>query len=179
MKLYTKTGDKGTTSLVGGARVAKDCPQVEAYGTVDELISWIGLLRSYTISEPQNKQLRRIQECLMTCAALLAADEHTHKKLPAVTDSDIHDLETAIDAMQANLPPLKAFVLPAGPAVAAACHVARSVCRRAERRAVKVLLEADAHAGVLHFLNRLSDYLFILSRQLVVDNGASEDYWLP
>jgi cob(I)alamin adenosyltransferase len=179
VKIYTKTGDNGTTALTGGTRVSKDAVRVEAYGTVDELISWIGVLRAGTLTEEQARQLRRIQECLMTCAALLSADENTHKKLPTLTEEDIQALETAIDHMQAGLPALRAFVLPAGPPAAAMCHVARSVCRRAERRAVTVAQQSAVDPRVLHYLNRLSDYLFSLSRQLTIDHKAPEDCWLP
>jgi cob(I)alamin adenosyltransferase len=166
MKIYTKTGDRGTTALVGGTRVSKDSIRVEAYGTVDELIAWIGVLRSDDRTAPCGPLLHRIQECLMTCAALLAADENSVKKLPAIADGDIQALETAIDEMQSRLTPLKAFVFPAAPSVAAFCHVARCVCRRAERCAVSVAQQATVNDNLLRYLNRLSDYLFTLSRQL-------------
>ncbi|MDR2359026.1 MAG: cob(I)yrinic acid a,c-diamide adenosyltransferase [Prevotellaceae bacterium] len=179
IKIYTKTGDKGTTALIGGTRVSKDSPQVEAYGAVDELISWIGVLRAHKVSEPQAVLLRRIQECLMTCAALLAAGGNTNKKLPDIAVTDIGALEKAIDAMQNNLPPLKAFVLPAAPSTAAFCHVARSVCRRAERCAVTVAHQSTLNENVLTYLNRLSDFLFSLARQLSADAGMPDDYWLP
>lgn len=179
MNIYTKTGDKGTTALIGGTRVSKDSPQVEAYGIVDELISWIGLLRAHKISKSQAVVLRRIQECLMACAALLAAGDNTKKKLPGITGADIAALEKAIDTMQNNLPPLKAFVLPAAPPTAALCHVARSVCRRAERCAVSVSHQSTLNENVLTYLNRLSDFLFSLARQFSADAGMPDDYWLP
>ncbi|MDR3351276.1 MAG: cob(I)yrinic acid a,c-diamide adenosyltransferase [Prevotellaceae bacterium] len=178
-KIYTKTGDTGTTALIGGARVPKDSPQVEAYGAVDELISWIGVLRAHKVSDTQAALLRRIQECLMTCAALLAAGDNTKKKLPGIAGNDIDILEKAIDAMQNNLPPLKAFVLPAAPPAAALCHVARSVCRRAERGAVTVARQSALPENALIYLNRLSDFLFSLARQLSADAGIADDYWLP
>ncbi|MDR0728998.1 MAG: cob(I)yrinic acid a,c-diamide adenosyltransferase [Prevotellaceae bacterium] len=177
MKVYTKKGDAGETSLVGGTRTAKDAPRVEAYGTVDELISWIGLLRCDVAAAPYTPLLRRIQECLMTCATLLAADEQAHKKLPAVASADITALETAIDDMQSGLVPLRAFVLPAAPRVAAVCHIARTVCRRAERCTVSVARQTSLDDNVLRYLNRLSDYLFTLARQLTVDSGIEDDYW--
>ncbi|MDR2361974.1 MAG: cob(I)yrinic acid a,c-diamide adenosyltransferase [Prevotellaceae bacterium] len=177
MKVYTKKGDAGETSLVGGTRTAKNAPRVEAYGTVDELISWIGLLRCDVVAEPYTPLLRRIQECLMTCAALLAADEQAHKKLPAITSADITALETAIDGMQGRLVPLRAFVLPAAPRVAAVCHIARTICRRAERCAVGVARQASLDDNVLRYLNRLSDYLFTLARQLTADSRMDDDYW--
>jgi cob(I)alamin adenosyltransferase len=179
MKIYTKTGDKGTTALVGGMRVAKDAPRVEAYGATDELISWIGVLRTFELAGNQAALLRRIQERLMTCAALLATDNHTHKKMPVISENDIQDLENAIDGMQRTLPPLKAFILPAAPQAAAFCHVARSVCRRAERCAVTVSHEATVNGNVLAYLNRLSDYLFTLARQLAAEAGMPDDCWLP
>jgi cob(I)alamin adenosyltransferase len=178
MKVYTKKGDAGETSLVGGTRTAKNTPRVEAYGTVDELISWIGLLRCDAAAEPYNPILRRIQECLMTCSALLAADEQAHKKLPAIADADIIALETAIDDMQSRLTPLRAFVLPAAPQAAAVCHIVRTVCRRAERCAVSVARQASLDDNVLRYLNRLSDYLFTLARQLTADSGMADDYWI-
>lgn len=179
MKIYTKTGDNGTTALVGGTRVAKNSERVEAYGTVDELISWIGVLRGYAMPVDTAKQLRAIQECLMTCAALLAADDNAHKKLPTVTGKDVHALELAIDEMQNTLPPLKTFVLPANPPAAATCHVVRSVCRRAERCAVAIPGQTEKKDNVLNYLNRLSDYLFTLSRKITADCGLPDDCWLP
>ena len=180
-KIYTKTGDKGTTALVGGTRVSKDSARVETYGTVDELISWLGVIRSYQaeLDETQTANLRHIQECLMTCAALLAADENAHKKLPNISSENILLLEKAIDEMQAKLAPFRAFVLPAAPTISAMCHVARCVCRRAERCAVKVANESMLNEKVLVYLNRLSDYLFTLSRKLTTDSGTPEDCWLP
>lgn len=179
MKIYTKKGDAGETSLIGGTRTAKDAPRVEAYGTTDELISWIGLLRCDDAAAPYHPLLRRIQERLMTCAALLAADEQACKKLPVVASADIQALEAAIDDMQSRLPPLRAFVLPAAPRAAAVCHIARTVCRRAERCAVGVAREASLDENVLRYLNRLSDYLFTLSRQLTADSGVADDCWIP
>ncbi|MDR3132897.1 MAG: cob(I)yrinic acid a,c-diamide adenosyltransferase [Prevotellaceae bacterium] len=179
INIYTKTGDKGTTSLIGGTRVSKDAPQVEAYGAADELISWIGVLRAHKVSESQAALLRRIQECLMACAALLAAGDNTKKKLPGISATDIETLEKAIDAMQNNLPPLKAFILPAAPPAAAFCHVARSVCRRAERCSVTVSHQSILDENVLIYLNRLSDFLFSLARQFSADAGIPDDYWLP
>ncbi|MDR1406118.1 MAG: cob(I)yrinic acid a,c-diamide adenosyltransferase [Prevotellaceae bacterium] len=179
MKIYTKTGDKGTTALIGGVRVSKDSPQVGAYGAVDELISWIGVLRACNLSESYAALLRRIQECLMTCTALLAAGDNTKKKLPVVAENDIKALEKAIDSMQSGLPPLKSFILPSAPQIAAFCHVARSVCRRAERCAVAVSYQATLNENVLVYLNRLSDFLFTLARRFSADNGTPDDYWLP
>ncbi|MDR3235958.1 MAG: cob(I)yrinic acid a,c-diamide adenosyltransferase [Prevotellaceae bacterium] len=178
MKIYTKTGDKGATALVGGNRVPKNDIRVEAYGTVDELISFIGVLRTQSVTKVQDAALLRIEKCLMTAAAHLANDG-TSKKLPNLTEDDIRFLETEIDAMSAALPPLHAFVLPAPPASAAWCHVARSVCRRAERAALTVKQKSGVPDEVMIYLNRLSDYLFVLSRQLTADAKSEEEYWLP
>jgi cob(I)alamin adenosyltransferase len=177
MKVYTKTGDEGFTALVGGARVRKNDVRVEAYGTVDELISFIGLLRAQPVTPAQNDALLHIEQCLMTVAAHLANDG-SGKKLPELTDEHIHFLETNIDSMTAGLPPLRAFVLPAPPAAAALCHVARSVCRRAERAAFTVKQQTAVPANVMIYLNRLSDYLFTLARQLTIDARKEEEFWI-
>jgi cob(I)alamin adenosyltransferase len=177
MKVYTKTGDEGFTALVGGTRVRKNDARVEAYGTVDELISFIGLLRAQPVTPAQNDALLRIEQCLMTVAAHLANDGSS-KKLPELTGGHIHFLETSIDSMSAGLPPLRAFVLPAPPAAAALCHVARSVCRRAERAALTVKQQTAVPANVTIYLNRLSDYLFVLARQLTIDAKKEEELWV-
>jgi cob(I)alamin adenosyltransferase len=177
MKVYTKTGDEGSTALVGGARVKKNDVRVEAYGTVDELISFIGLLRAQPVTPAQNDALLHIEQCLMTVAAHLANDGSS-KKLPELTVEHIRFLETNIDSMSAELPPLRAFVLPAPPAAAALCHVARSVCRRAERAAITVKQQTAVPTNVMIYLNRLSDYLFILARQLTVDAKKEEEFWV-
>ncbi|MDR3184750.1 MAG: cob(I)yrinic acid a,c-diamide adenosyltransferase [Prevotellaceae bacterium] len=177
MKVYTKTGDEGLTSLVGGARVPKNDVRVEAYGTVDELISFIGLLRAQPVTLAQDEALLHIEQDLMTVAAHLA-NGGSNKKLPELTDERIRFLETNIDAMSAGLPPLRAFVLPAPPAAAALCHVARSVCRRAERAATTVNQQTAVPTNVMVYLNRLSDYLFTLSRQVTVDANRKEEFWL-
>jgi cob(I)alamin adenosyltransferase len=178
MKIYTKTGDKGSTALVGGTRVSKNDPRVEAYGTVDELISFIGLLRAHTLTPAQKEALLRIEKCLMTAAAHLANDGSSNK-LPTLSQEEVHFLETEIDAMSAALPPLHAFVLPAPPAASALCHIARSVCRRAERTTLTVKQQSGVSDEVMIYLNRLSDYLFILSRQLTADAKAKEEFWIP
>lgn len=177
MKIYTKTGDEGLTSLVGGARVKKNDIRVEAYGTVDELISFLGLLRAQPVTPAQNEALLHIEQRLMTVAAHLANDG-SNKKLPEITAEHIRFLETHIDRMTANLPPLRAFVLPAPPAAAALCHVARSVCRRAERAAITVKQQAAVPANIMTYLNRLSDYLFTLARQLTLDAKKEEEFWI-
>jgi cob(I)alamin adenosyltransferase len=177
MKIYTKTGDKGTTALVGGTRVSKDNIRVNAYGTVDELISMLGFLRAQSITPEQNHDLCYIQQCLMTASSHLASDG-SGKKLPEIKEEDIQMLENGIDRMLSTCPVLHAFVLPAPPASSALCHIARSVCRRAEREAVAVQSQFYVPDNVMKYLNRLSDYLFALSRQLTADSGVKDEVWL-
>ncbi len=178
MKIYTKTGDKGATALVGGTRVSKTDLRVEAYGTVDELISHIGLLRSYPVNAQQSADLLRIQQDLMVASALLASDGGP-KQLPEIQPEAIKALESAIDDMDTTLPALHAFLLPGPPAAAAQCHVARCVCRRAERTALKAAQQHTINENVITYLNRLSDYLFVLARQLTHTAGVDETCWLP
>ena len=164
MRIYTKTGDKGTTALIGGTRVPKSHPRVEAYGVVDELISCIGLVRACEIEAGVQKELHEIQSRLMVCAAILAADEHAGKTLPVITAEDVALLEKSIDEMEKTLPALSHFVLPAAPLSAASCQMARAVCRRAERVCTAFALEYPLPEIVLIYMNRLSDYLFVLAR---------------
>ena len=171
--IYTKTGDKGETSLANGQRVAKTDARIEAYGTVDELNSWIGMVRSSLQSkgcidnEVQNA-LEWIQNKLFNLGAELS-------EAPGewITDEDVKQLEKWIDGMQAVVPKQRGFVLPTGGESAARCHVSRTVCRRAERR----MIESGASATSLCFINRLSDYLFVLSRYVVYKNGEEETLW--
>ena len=164
MSIYTKTGDQGATSLIGGTRVAKNHPRVEAYGTVDELNSHIGVVRAYLANETTSALLRQIQETLMTLSAHLANDGSC-KTLPDLSNDSIGLLETSIDHMQEELPPLKSFVIPGPPVASAHCHVARTVCRRAERAVVALGRDATS-PQITIYLNRLSDFLFVLSRYL-------------
>lgn len=185
MKVYTKTGDKGTTSLVGGKRVPKNHPRVEAYGDMDELISFIGIVISDTSTAHEKDTLRKIQENLMLISAHFASDSSA-KNLPDVKEDEIAFLEIEIDNMIATLPEQKAFILPGAPRVASECHVARTICRRAERHALAIgtggegnnQITASVDVG-LKYLNRLSDYLFVLGRYLCVQNEESETFWLP
>ncbi|MDR2586089.1 MAG: cob(I)yrinic acid a,c-diamide adenosyltransferase [Prevotellaceae bacterium] len=162
MKIYTKTGDDGTTSLIGGKRVAKSDPQVEAYGTVDELIANIGLIITALLDNPICETLKSIQRTLISFSTQLANDG-TSKTLPLIKEDSIDLLEISIDNMQERLPPVSSFILPGPPLAAAQCHVARTVCRRAERCVVALQLKVT-HPLLLPYLNRLSDYLFVLSR---------------
>ena len=176
MKIYTKTGDKGTTSLVGGKRVSKAHPRVMAYGDLDELISYLGIIRS--LSPDADAPLRRIQIHLMNVSAHLAC-EGSSAKLKPLDPVEEQFLEERIDQMTAALPPQNAFVLPGKPAVSSVCHIARTVCRRAERSVVRIGELQEDDSAALSYLNRLSDYLFTLARTLCVESGAAEDFWLP
>lgn len=176
MKVYTKTGDKGETSLVGGARVSKNDARVNAYGNVDELISFIALVRSDSEGMPYHDNLRRIQSNLMLVAAHLAADSAAASRLKEFDASEIEFLEKEIDKMTAVLPEQKAFILPGKPRVAAECHIARTVCRRAERSAIPVMTDNRLEYPV-KYLNRLSDYLYVYARYLAMENGTGDDFW--
>jgi len=172
MKIYTKTGDAGTTSLVGGTRVSKAHPRVMTYGDLDELISYLGLIRCEVDPE---LPLRRIQIHLMNVSAHLANDGRTAKLKP-LDEAETAFLESEIDRMTAALPPQTAFVLPGEPRAASLAHVARTVCRRAERSAVQIDDKRDQDVLALRYINRLSDYLFTLARYLC---AGHDDYWLP
>jgi cob(I)alamin adenosyltransferase len=180
MKVYTKTGDKGETSLIGGTRVPKFHDRIEAYGTVDELISYIGLIRDQKVDEHTIKVLIEIQDRLMTCASILATDcENCKVKIPEIFESDIEYLEKEIDEMEKNLPPLKSFILPGGHQTVSFCHIARNVCRRAERLSIKVQEQFKNSDKVIKYINRLSDFLFVLARKLSTDLYAKETPWHP
>lgn len=179
MKIYTKTGDVGETSLFGGRRVSKADLRIETYGTTDELNSWIGLVRDVNANESERTLLKGVQDRLFTIGASLAADPDNHKlKTPDLHEADVTALENAIDEMDKVLPALTHFVLPGGHQHVSYCHIARTVCRRAERLAVALHHEAEVHPLVIKYLNRLSDYLFALSRKMAHDLGAEEVKWL-
>lgn len=180
MKIYTKTGDKGLTSLIGGTRVAKHHIRIESYGTVDELNSYIGLISCQEIDPHHQAVLKEIQDRLFTVGASLAADpEKSKMKIPDLLDEDIALLETEIDQMNEVLPELKHFILPGGNTTVSYCHIARCVCRRAERLTVALSESSFVDSKVTVYLNRLSDYLFILGRKLGYDAKAVENIWLP
>jgi cob(I)alamin adenosyltransferase len=180
MKIYTKTGDKGQTSLIGGTRVAKHHIRIESYGTVDELNSYIGLIGCQQIDPHHQIILKEIQDRLFTVGASLAADpEKSKMKIPDLLESDISLLETEIDKMNEVLPALKHFVLPGGNTVVSYCHIARCVCRRAERLTVALAEGSFVDSKVTVYLNRLSDYLFILGRKLGQDASVEENIWIP
>ncbi len=182
MKIYTKTGDGGTTALIGGRRVGKNDPRVEAYGTVDELMAHIGYLRDNLSDEKEaevRQDLLRILGTLMTAASVLAAEGETLKKLPRITDDDILWLENCIDDALKGLPVLTRFTLPGGHPLVSMAHIARTVCRRAERRATALEGSQEQLRVAKRYLNRLSDYLYALGRKLAADHRADELLWDP
>lgn len=180
MKVYTKTGDKGKTSLFGGSRVSKGHIRIHAYGTVDELNSYIGLLSDLSPDESRNHELLRIQDRLFTLGALLATEnEASKKRLPSITLKDISFLEESIDRMEESLDPIKTFVLPGGHPTVSYCHISRCVCRRAERICVELSEINKVEEFVIQYLNRLSDYLFVFSRHLTKILRVKETPWVP
>jgi cob(I)alamin adenosyltransferase len=178
-KIYTKTGDDGSTGLVGGSRVRKNDIRLEAYGTVDELNAATGLLRSMPINEAEKRLLITIQNKLFNIGSRLASDEKgdAYTAPLSITDDDIKLLETAIDSYETELPELRNFILPGGDLASAQCHVVRTVCRRAERRVIDFSGQQPAHYNTIKYLNRLSDLFFVLSRKLAADNGTRETGW--
>ena len=179
-KIYTKTGDKGQTSLIGGTRLPKHHIRIEAYGTVDELNSFIGLVRDSVSEKELFDLLIEIQDRLFTMGSLLAADPEKNKmQLPQLNESDVVVLEKAIDKMNETLPEMKSFVLPGGHTTVSHCHIARCVCRRAERAVLKLTENEKVDEITYKYLNRLSDYLFVLSRKLTQDFKANEIPWKP
>ncbi|MBE0391213.1 MULTISPECIES: cob(I)yrinic acid a,c-diamide adenosyltransferase [unclassified Flavobacterium] len=187
MKVYTKTGDKGTTALFGGTRVPKDHIRIESYGTVDELNSHIGLIRDQDMDAHYKTILIEIQDRLFTVGAILATPPEKEvmkngelrlQKL-GIEESDIELLENEIDNMEAALPPMTHFVLPGGHTTVSYCHIARCVCRRAERLAVHLDHNEPVAPVAIKYLNRLSDYLFVLARKLSHDLNAEEVKWIP
>ena len=191
--VYTKTGDKGTTSLVGGSRVKKCSPRVEAYGTADELNSHVGLLAEMLRSEAEGlsvgvearaeldslrAQLKQVQNSLFVLQTLLATEDETlYAKLPQLKPETILEMEGWIDRMEERLPRLKSFVIAGGSVASAQAHVARTVCRRAERLAVKLAEEEKIEENLLKFLNRTSDYLFVVSRYILLLENKEEIFW--
>jgi len=187
MKVYTKTGDKGTTALFGGTRVPKHHIRIDSYGTVDELNSHIGLIRDQEIDVRSKEILIHIQDRLFTLGAILATDPEKatlkngkeRLNIPKVDEEDIELLEKEMDKMNDNLPPMTHFVLPGGHTTVSYCHIARCVCRRAERLASALYDIEPFDIRALKYLNRLSDYLFVLARKLSYDLQADEIKWIP
>lgn len=182
IKIYTKTGDKGKTSLIGGTKVAKSHIRIDSYGTVDELNSYIGLLADYFNHDHTIKSLREIQDRLFTIGSSLACDSDKEPllKIPDLKESDVHWLENEIDTMNTVLKPMKSFILPGGHVTISTAHIVRCVCRRAERKCVG-MMENNLFVDplVIKFLNRLSDYLFILARFIAHELKIQEVAWKP
>lgn len=175
MKIYTRTGDDGTTSLAGGERVPKDHIRVEAYGTVDELISWIGLLADHRENYIRKEFLKYIQDQLMRIAATIASDPVKAEKDKYLPEPDcVRKIENEIDKTEAGLEPLDSFIIPGGNILVSYCHIARCVCRRAERRVIEAGIIPEL---IIIFLNRLSDYLYVLSRKLNLELDNEEIRW--
>lgn len=178
MKIYTKKGDKGETFLLGGAKVSKANIRIESYGTVDELNSWLGLIRDQDIDIKTRKFLLHIQDRLFVIGAHLAAVPNRLKiKIPDITDENVIALEREIDKMNEILPAMKYFILPGGHPVVSYCHIARCVCRRAERKVVLLASQEQVENIIIKYLNRLSDYLFVLARKFSYDFQAQEIPW--
>jgi len=187
MKIYTKTGDKGTTALFGGTRVSKYHIRIDSYGTIDELNAWLGLIRDQEIASHSKKLLAVIQDKLFTIGAILATDPEKallksgkeRLNIPKINASDIELLEKEMDVMNELLPPMTHFILPGGHTTVSYCHIARTVCRRAERMATQLFEKEPFEENVLSYINRLSDYLFVLARKLSKDLKADEIKWIP
>jgi cob(I)alamin adenosyltransferase len=179
-RIYTKTGDDGTTGLIGGSRVKKYDIRLEAYGTVDELNSWIGVVLSTGIDEQAKGVLGKIQQKLFVIGAHLATGENAAvlKEQWPCKEEDIILLETEMDRMFSILPRLSNFILPGGSLSASYCHVARTVCRRAERRIVELSEKTEINPQLIKYINRLSDYLFVLSRKVLHDMKVPEILWV-
>jgi cob(I)alamin adenosyltransferase len=180
MKIYTKTGDQGTTALFGGKRVSKSDLRIETYGTVDELNSWIGVIRDQPVNEKRKNILIEIQDRLFTIGSILATEPGNSKvKVPSLSEGDVQLLETGIDAMDAELPAMRFFILPGGHQSVSFCHVARTVCRRAERLTISLNTQESVDPLVIKYLNRLSDHLFVLSRKMGSELGIEDTPWKP
>tara|TARA_R110002050_G_scaffold69507_12_gene150467 strand:- start:335 stop:910 length:576 start_codon:yes stop_codon:yes gene_type:complete len=187
MKIYTKTGDDGTTALFGGTRVPKHHIRIESYGTLDELNSWIGLIRDHPMETSSKEVLIKIQEKLFTIGALLAIDPKKEKlkngkdrlNIPKINNGDIDVLEKEIDQMEEQLPPMTHFILPGGHTTVSYCHIARTICRRAERLVSQLNDFEPVDDILLSYINRLSDFLFVLARKLSYDVHAEEIKWIP
>ncbi|HMN89323.1 MAG TPA: cob(I)yrinic acid a,c-diamide adenosyltransferase [Saprospiraceae bacterium] len=178
-KIYTKTGDQGETSLFGGKRLPKSHLRIEAYGTVDELNSWIGLLQD-SINLPEAvHQLQEVQDRLFTLGSNLASDPDKEMITPDIHEADVIRLEQAMDTMNVMLPPLKNFILPGGHPTVSYCHITRCVCRRAERLVVHLAQTEPVEPIIIRYLNRLSDYLFVLARAIAQALGVAEVVWRP
>ena len=187
MKIYTKPGDNGTTALFGGSRVSKKHIRIDSYGTIDELNAWIGLIRDQEIDLYAKNLLTLIQEKLFTVGAILATDPakailksgKERLNIPKINAADIELLENEMDYMNDSLPPMTHFILPGGHTTVSYCHIARTICRRAERLATALFEQEPFDDSVMSYINRLSDFLFVLARKLSKDLKAEEIKWIP
>ncbi len=179
MKIYTRKGDSGETGLLGGSRVSKASARIEAYGTVDELNSCLGLVRDCANIEGLDENLVRVQHQLFSIGSILASEGKSKIKLPVIGQEEVDFLETAMDRMDTELPELRNFILPGGSLAASYCHLARCICRRAERRVVSLMELSGVDEMIIHYLNRLSDYLFVLARFVTLKSGGQETPWKP
>lgn len=179
MKIYTRKGDSGQTGLLGGSRVSKANARIEAYGTVDELNSSLGVIRDSDLPDGLNESLVRIQHQLFSIGSILAAEADNKIKLPGITEDEVRFLELEMDRMDEELPELRNFILPGGNLAASHCHLARCVCRRSERRVVSLKELSEVDVMIIHYLNRLSDYLFVLARFVTLKKGGQETPWKP
>ncbi len=178
MKIYTKKGDKGFTTLAGGEKVRKNHPRIEAFGTVDELIANIGLIFDMAEDPDMKKFLLRTEDRLMVCAAILASEnKETLKRKPELSEDDVLELEAEIDRIESGLPALRNLILPGGHYLSTACHVTRTVCRRAERAITALSLSEEVPGTVPMYINRLSDYFFVLSRKILKDFKKNDIKW--
>ncbi|QNL21136.1 cob(I)yrinic acid a,c-diamide adenosyltransferase [Hyphobacterium sp. CCMP332] len=180
MKIYTKKGDDGTTSLLGGTRLSKNNIRIDAYGTLDELNSYLGLLRDQDANKDRINELKKIQEVLFTIGSHLASEPGNSKfPLPEIKDEDILFLEKEIDKMEESLEPMKNFILPGGHSSVSICHICRCICRRAERQVISLAELEEVKPIIKKYLNRLSDYLFVMSRKISKEVKAEETAWKP
>ncbi|PMD97571.1 ATP:cob(I)alamin adenosyltransferase [Siphonobacter sp. BAB-5405] len=181
MKIYTRTGDQGTTALISGRRLSKADARIEAYGTVDELNSYVGMVRDQAVNASRRAILKEIQDRLFTIGSHLADDpeRHTSRPLPDLWDADVTLLEQQMDEMDAQLPLLRQFVLPGGHPSVSFAHLARTVCRRAERLVVALSEISPVEPIIIQYLNRLSDYFFVLSRHMAQELQVEEVTWVP
>ena len=180
MKVYTRTGDTGNTSLIGGKRVSKTCQRIESYGTIDELNSQVGLLLTYTTDNTDRNNLISIQNCLFVIGALLATDNDSPKSpSTSITTDDIATLEKNIDHASEDLPKWKGFTLPGGSRAAAIAHICRTICRRAERTSLRAAEQYEIDSQATIYLNRLSDYFYLLGRKITALTNSEEILWIP
>jgi len=179
MKIYTKSGDGGKTSLLSGERVKKSDIRINAYGTIDELNSVIGFLNALELAEGHKNFLKQIQNKLFNLGSLLAVRKNISFKIPTIKEDDILLIENEIDRINKELPPLKDFIIPGGDMISAQCHICRSICRRAERLVVEISEKESVNDLIVKFLNRLSDYFFVLARKNIYERNLKEIVWKP